>query len=76
MPLDFHTEVHKTYTLLQSIAIFCGLGALAAIVLGVSLGGARALVRVMQGKPAATEPEFLRIDLRGIGPKPFNRPEG
>lgn len=73
LPLDFHTEVKKTYTLLQSIAIFCGLGALAAVVLGFSLGGVRALVRVMQGKPAATEPEFLRIDLRDIGPKPLKR---
>jgi hypothetical protein len=40
-------------------------GSLAAIVLGLFFGGGRALIRVMQGKPAATEPEFLRIDLRG-----------
>jgi hypothetical protein len=65
MPLEFHTEVAKTYSLLQSIAIFCGVGALAAVVLGLFLGGGRAAVRVMMGKPAATEPEFLRIDLRG-----------
>jgi len=51
--------------LLVSIAIFCGLGAVAAVVLGLFLGGGRALIRVMQGKPAASEPEFLRIDLRG-----------
>jgi hypothetical protein len=25
----------------------------------------------MQGKPAATEPEFLRIDLRGVGAHPW-----
>ena len=65
VPLDFHVEVRKTYTLLESIAIFCGVGALAAVVLGLFFGGGRALIRVMQGKPAATEPEFLRIDLRG-----------
>jgi hypothetical protein len=65
MPLEFHAEVQKTYSLLASIAMFCGLGALAAIVLGLFFGGARAAVRVMQGKPAATEPEFLRIDLSG-----------
>jgi hypothetical protein len=63
--LEFHTEVRKTYSLLASIMIFCGFGALAAIVLGLSLGAGRAAVRVLQGKPAATEPEFLRIDLSG-----------
>ncbi len=67
LPLVFQSEIRKTYTLLESIAIFSGLGALAAIVLGVSLGFGRAAVRVMQGKPAATEPEFLRIDLREAG---------
>jgi hypothetical protein len=65
MPPEFHTEVQKTYSLLTSIAIFCGLGALAAVILGLFLGGGRAAIRVLQGKPAATEPEFLRIDLRG-----------
>lgn len=76
MPLEFHTEIRKTYTLFQSIAILCGVGALAAVVLGLFFGGGRALIRVMQGKPAATEPEFLHIDLRGkphqirTGPQP------
>ncbi len=65
MPLQFHTEVLKTYSLLTSIAIFCGVGALAAVILGLFLGGGRAAIRVLQGKPAATEPEFLRIDLSG-----------
>ncbi|MEG9437917.1 hypothetical protein JAO29_17355 [Edaphobacter sp. HDX4] len=65
MPPQFHTEVRKTYSLLSSIAIFCGFGALAAVVLGLSLGAGRAAVRVLQGKPAAMEPEFLRIDLSG-----------
>lgn len=62
---EFHTELRKTYSLLASIAIFCGFGALAAVVLGLSLGMGRAAIRVLQGKPAATEPEFLRIDLSG-----------
>jgi hypothetical protein len=75
MPLEFHAEVQKTYSLLQSIAIFCALGALAAVVLGLFLGGGRALIRVMQGKPAATEPEFLRIDLRGAGGNRLKRRE-
>jgi len=73
VPLEFHAEVQKTYTLLESIAIFCALGALAAVVLGIVLGFGRALIRVMQGKPAATEPEFLRIDLRGIPGKGLRR---
>ncbi len=65
MPLEFHAEVQKTYSLLASIAIFCGVGALAAVILGLFLGGGRAAIRVLQGKPAASEPEFLRIDLSG-----------
>jgi hypothetical protein len=65
MPLEFHSEIRKTVSLLTSIAVFCGLGALAAVVLALFFGGGRAAIRVMQGKPAATEPEFLRIDLSG-----------
>jgi hypothetical protein len=65
MPLEFHSEVRKTVSLLTSVLVFCGLGALAAVVLALFFGGARAAIRVMQGKPAATEPEFLRIDLSG-----------
>jgi hypothetical protein len=65
MPLEFHAEVRKTYSLLTSIAIFCGFGVLAAVVLGFSFGAGRAAIRVLQGKPAAAEPEFLRIDLSG-----------
>lgn len=75
IPPQFHTEVQKTYSLLTSIAIFCGFGALAAIVLGLSLGAGRAAIRVLQGKPAATEPEFLRIDLSG-SPAPIQRDNG
>jgi hypothetical protein len=65
VPPEFHAEIRKTYTLLQSIALFVGLGILAALVLGIFLGGLRAGIRVLQGKPAASEPEFLTIDLRG-----------
>jgi hypothetical protein len=64
MPLEFHTEVRKTATLLQSIAIFTGVLILAALVIGVFLGGTRAWIRVLRGKPAYSEPEFLTIDLR------------
>ena len=65
LPPEFHAEVLKTYSLLTSIAVFCGLGALAAVVLGLFFGGGRAAIRVLQGKSAASEPEFLRIDLSG-----------
>ena len=69
MPPQFHAEVQKTYSLLASIAMFCGLGALAAVVLGLFFGVGRAAIRVLQGKPAASEPEFLRIDLSGSSAK-------
>ncbi len=65
VPPEFHAEIKKTVSLLSSILIFCGLGALAAVVLGLFFGGGRAAIRVLQGKPAASEPEFLRIDLSG-----------
>ncbi len=75
VPLDFATEVHKTFSLLENIAIFCAISALAMLVLGLFLGYGRALVRVMQGKPAANEPEFLRIDLSGAVGKRLRDPE-
>jgi hypothetical protein len=65
MPPEFHAEVRKTVSLLTSILVFCGLGALAAVILALFFGGGRAAIRLLQGKPAATEPEFLRIDLSG-----------
>jgi hypothetical protein len=64
MPLEFHAEVKKTASLLQNIAVLCGILILAAVLLGLFLGGARAGWRVMHGKPAASEPEFLTISLR------------
>ncbi len=59
----FHTEVQKTFTLFQSIMIFCAVGALAAVLLGLFLGWGRAALRVMRGKPAASELEFLSLHL-------------
>jgi hypothetical protein len=63
LPLEFNSEIHKTYSLLTSIAVFCGVGGLAAVMLGVFLGGGRALFRKMRGKDAATEAEFLSLHL-------------
>lgn len=65
MPLEFHAEVRKTASLLTSIAGLSAALMLAAVVMGLFFGGGRALIRVLQGKSAATEPEFLTIDLRG-----------
>jgi hypothetical protein len=65
VPPEFHAEIRKTVSLLTSILVFCGVGALAAVILALFLGGGRAAIRVLQGKPAASEPEFLRIDLSG-----------
>ena len=65
VPPEFHAEIRKTVSLLQGIAIFTGVTILAALVIGLFLGGGRAAIRVMQGKPAASEPEFLTIDLSG-----------
>ena len=63
VPPEFHTEVRKTASLLVSIAIFSGVLGLAAVLLGLFLGFGRAWIRVLMGKPAATEPEFLRLNL-------------
>ena len=76
MPVEFHAEVRKTYSLLMNIVIFSGIGFLAALVLGLFFGGGRALIRVMQGKPAASEPEFLRIDLREASRRRLIDPKG
>jgi len=64
MPLEFHAEVQKTASLLISIAELSAALTLAALVMGLFFGGGRAMIRVLQGKPAATEPEFLAINLR------------
>ena len=63
-PLEFHAEVRKTASLLQNIAVLSGVLILAAVLLGLFLGLGRAWIRVLMGKPAASEPEFLTISLR------------
>ncbi len=61
---EFHAEVRKTASLLVSIAVFSGVLGAGAILLGLFLGVGRAWIRVLLGKPAASEPEFLRLGLR------------
>jgi hypothetical protein len=70
MPPVFETEVKKTYSLLTSILVFCGVGTLASVLLGLFLGGGRALFRVMRGKDAATDAEFLSLHLEPQNPRP------
>jgi hypothetical protein len=59
----FRTEAVKTYGLLTNIAILSGVMMLAAVLLGLFLGVGRAAFRVMRGKPAAVEVEFLSLHL-------------
>ena len=59
----FHVEMQKTASLLTNIALLFGVLAVAAVLLGLFLGGGRAMIRVMRGKSAAVEPEFLSLHL-------------
>ena len=59
----FHVEIQKTASLLTNIALLFGILAVAAVLLGLFLGGGRAMIRVMRGKPAAVEAEFLSLHL-------------
>lgn len=70
MPPVFHAEVQKTFSLLTNIAILSGVLMATAVLLGLFLGGGRALYRVMRGKPAASEPEFLSLHLAPQNPTP------
>jgi hypothetical protein len=63
MPPVFQVEVQKTYSLLTNLAVLIGVLAVAALLLGLFLGGGRAAIRVMRGKSAAVEPEFLSLHL-------------
>ena len=59
------SEVAKTGRLLFNIATFVTVGCIAAILLGLMLGGGRALYRLARGKPISSvyEAEFIRLDL-------------
>jgi hypothetical protein len=72
----FHAEVQKTFSILTNIAILSGVLMGAAVLLGLFLGGGRALIRVMQGKPAAAEPEFLSLHLANQNPVPHFESSG
>ena len=56
-------QVHQVASLLTNILVLAGVLMLAAVLLGLFLGGGRALYRVARGKPAAVEAEFLSLRL-------------
>ncbi|HUN86270.1 MAG TPA: DUF6599 family protein [Terracidiphilus sp.] len=66
VPQPTESEVAKTGKLLVGIATLCLIGAGAAILLGVFLGGGRVLYRIARGKPASSmyEIEFIQLNLR------------
>ena len=70
MPTPEVIETRKTFGLFADIIVFSMVLGGAAIVLGIFLGGGRALVRILQGKPAATEAEFLSLHLEPQNPTP------
>jgi hypothetical protein len=59
----FHIKAVQTFSLLTNIAILSGILCSAAVLLGIFLGFGRATYRVMRGKPAAVESEFLSLHL-------------
>jgi hypothetical protein len=65
IPQPTESEVNKTGRLLLGIAELVIIGSSAAILLGLFLGGGRALYRVARGKPASSvyESEFIRLNL-------------
>jgi hypothetical protein len=66
IPQPTESEVAKTGQLLMGIAMLVIIGASTAILLGIFLGGFRALYRVARGRPASSvfEAEFTSLHLR------------
>lgn len=66
IPQPHESEVAKTGKLLWGIAVLVMVGSGAAILLGLFLGGGRALYRIARGKPASSvyEVEFIRLNLQ------------
>ena len=63
MPTPDVVETRRTFGLLANVIIFSGLLGVAALLLAIFLGGGRALIRILRGKPPATELEFLSLHL-------------
>jgi hypothetical protein len=65
VPQQANSEIAKTGRLLLGIVTLVLIGSAAAILLGIFLGGGRALYRVARGKPASSlhEAEFISLHL-------------
>ncbi len=74
MPTPEVIETRQTFGTLANTIILSGLLCAAALFIGLFLGGGRALIRIMQGKPAATEAEFLSLHLDPQNPVPQYTP--
>lgn len=70
MPTPEIVETRKTFGLFANIILFSGLLGAGAIGVGLFLGGGRALLRILQGKPPASETEFLSLHLDHQNPSP------
>ncbi|MGA3371965.1 MAG: DUF6599 family protein [Terracidiphilus sp.] len=66
IPQPTVSEIAKTGRLLMGIAFLVIIGSSAAILLGIFLGGFRALYRMARGKPASSvyDVEFISLNLR------------
>jgi len=66
IPQPGESEVSKTSRLLLGIATIVVIGSIAAILLGLFLGGGRALYRIARGRPASSvyDAEFISLDLK------------
>ena len=66
VPQQTESEVSRTGKLLLGITVLVLIGIGTAILLGLFLGGGRALYRIARGKPISTvfEEEFIRLNLR------------
>jgi hypothetical protein len=65
----FKVVAAQTFTLLENITVLSGVLGAGAVLLGLFLGFGRAWFRVLRGKPAAVEVEFLSLHLA-----PQNKP--
>jgi len=76
VPQPMDTEVAKTGQLLLGIATIVIIGSTAAILLGLFLGGGRALWRLSRGKPISSvyDQEFIHLDLAEKWVEPLTPP--
>lgn len=65
-PSGYVPETTKAARLLVNVVTFCLIACGATFLLGLFLGGGRALYRIARGKPASSmeEMEFIKLDLR------------